>query len=500
MNAPADKVDSDQPAPEAVKAPADANPAGNVQAQFELADQTRLAFACGLTIEATIADLTIGAMKMGLEPAEAERLIRDFYGTCASRETPAEAIARCAAMDPMQYDCVREDVAKRHRVRLATLDMKVEAARAKTAGTPATGTGATLIAPDPEPWPDPVEGGRLLDEMTTLLATYISATRAVIDAAALWVLYAHVFVRVELPVAVRLFLTSATKRCGKSRLLRLLAAMAIRPLTVSRMSPAAFYRIAQNLKPVLFLDEADGFIAESPEFKNLINAGFEPEGALVVINVPNGDAWTPAGFYIFTPVALAGIGKLADTTEDRAIKLPMQRQAPGEKKARLRMREVRPRLDEIKRRAMRWATDNATAVAEARPAVSPVLDDRAADFWEMLLAVAAVAGGDWPARATQAGIILSGGRDAGDDSLSIRLLGDIRAVFEASDADRLASKTLCEKLAAIEDAPWSEIRRGKPITQNRLARLLDPLLRPPIGNLQAPLPLALDHDVAVPRA
>ena len=343
------------------------------------------------------------------------------------------------------------------------------------------------ISPDPEPWPDPVEGVRLLEEMTTLLATYITAPRAAIDAAALWVLYTHIFVRVELPVAVRLFLTSATKRCGKSRLLRLLAALAIRPLTVSRMSTAAFYRIAQNLKPILFLDEADGFIAESPEFRNLINAGFEQEGALVVVNVPSGDTWAPAGFYIFTPIALAGIGKLADTIEDRAIKLLMQRQAPDEKKPRLRMREVRHHLDEIKRRAMRWAIDNATAVAEARPALPPALDDRAADFWEMLLAVAAVAAGDWPARANQAAIALSGGRHGDDDSISVRLLKDIRAVFEASDADRLASKTMCEKLAAIEDAPWSEISRGKPITQNRLARLLEPFNVAPMtireGNL-----------------
>jgi hypothetical protein len=88
--------------------------------------------------------------------------------------------------------------------------------------------------------------------------------------------------------------------------------------------------------------------------------------------------------------------------------------------------------------------------------------------------VAAVVGGDWPFLATQAATILSGGRDADDDSLPVRLLKDIRGVFEASDADRFASKTLCEKLAAIEDAPWNEIRRGKSISQNQLARLLDP--------------------------
>ncbi len=467
--APADKADPDQAAREATDG-------RNAGAQFELAEQTRIAFLRGLTIQEAIADLTLRAMGLGFEPGEAERLIRDFYGTCASRETPADAIARCAVMDPVQYDRVREDVAKRHRVRLKTFDKAVEAKRVKLAGAPAAGNAqsTTLIAPDPEPWPEPVEGVRLLDEMTTLLATYITAPRSVIDAAALWILYVHIFVRIELPVATRLILTSATRRCGKSRLLRLLTALAPRALSASRMSPSALFRVIEKVRPIIFLDESDGFIAESPDFRNLINAGFEPDQAYVVINVPVADDWEPTRFNVFTPIALAGIGKLADTIEDRAIKFPMQRQPPAARRPRLRMREVRPRIEELKRRAMRWAADNASAVAAARPALPAALDDRAGDLWEPLLAIAQVLADAWPERTIQAAAILSGNRDAEDDSLSVRLLRDLRAVFEASGVDRLPSKTLCEKLAAIEDAPWPEIRRGKPITQNQLARRLDP--------------------------
>jgi hypothetical protein len=219
------------------------------------------------------------------------------------------------------------------------------------------------------------------------------------------------------------------------------------------MSPAAFYRIIEKEKPIVFFDEADSFIKESPEFRNLLNAGYEPDHAYVVTNVPKGDGWEPAKFNVFTPVALAGIGSLADTIEDRAIKLPMQRQGPGARKTRLRMREVRPSIEESKRRAIRWSTDNAGAIAAARPALPEWLDDRACELWEPLLAVADAAGHDWPQRAIQAAAILSGNRNVEDDSLSVRLLRDIRVIFETGGVDRLPSKTLCEKLGGNRRCP-----------------------------------------------
>ncbi len=50
--------------------------AGDVQAQFELGERTRLAFARGLTIDEAVAYLTLEAMKLGIEADEAARLIR----------------------------------------------------------------------------------------------------------------------------------------------------------------------------------------------------------------------------------------------------------------------------------------------------------------------------------------------------------------------------------------------------------------------------------------
>ena len=65
---------------------------------------------------------------------------------------------------------------------------------------------------------------------------------------------------------------------------------------------------------------------------------------------------------------------------------------------------------------------------------------------------------------------------AGDEdaSVGVLLLGDVRAVFDSHGTERLASKSLAEALVGLDDRPWAEWRRGKPLTTNRLARVLKP--------------------------
>ena len=161
--------------------------ASDTQAQFELGEQTRLAFLRGLTIEEAIADLTLPAMSLGIEPDESARLIREFFETCAKRETPADTIARLASLDRPHYETLRKSEAERLGWRVSVLEAEVVAAREKRAGGGAAGDAQSnpLITPDPEPWPEPVEGAALLNEMATLFSTYITAPREVIDAAAL---------------------------------------------------------------------------------------------------------------------------------------------------------------------------------------------------------------------------------------------------------------------------------------------------------------------------
>ena len=101
------------------------------------------------------------------------------------------------------------------------------------------------------------------------------------------------------------------------------------------------------------------------------------------------------------------------------------------------------------------------------------LDDRAADVWEPLLAIADSAGGDWPERGRKAALTLSMGEGRDDDSLRVRLLADIRTAFSDREVDKLASKELVQSLSANEEAPWGDLR-GRPLDTRQLARMLKP--------------------------
>jgi hypothetical protein len=101
----------------------------------------------------------------------------------------------------------------------------------------------------------------------------------------------------------------------------------------------------------------------------------------------------------------------------------------------------------------------------------PGVSDRPADVWEPLLSVADAAGGHWPERARQACTWLV--RDNADRgiSLGIRLLADLRGIFDGARA--LATEDILSQLHELDAAPWADLK-GQPLDARGLARLLDP--------------------------
>ena len=98
------------------------------------------------------------------------------------------------------------------------------------------------------------------------------------------------------------------------------------------------------------------------------------------------------------------------------------------------------------------------------------VEDRAADTWEPLIAVADLAGGDWPARARKAAIVLTAEDDT-DTTLGARLLADMRDVF--GDADAMHGETILNALQKIGEAPWGDYF-GRPVNARDMAKLLKP--------------------------
>jgi putative DNA primase/helicase len=88
-----------------------------------------------------------------------------------------------------------------------------------------------------------------------------------------------------------------------------------------------------------------------------------------------------------------------------------------------------------------------------------------------LLAIADAARGVWPARARGAAVVLHASREQ-DDSLGLRLLSDVRLVFDSRGVERISTADLIAALQANEEGPWASER--SPLTPHRLARLLHP--------------------------
>jgi putative DNA primase/helicase len=381
-----------------------------------------------------------------------------------SPESLEEAVERLAALRPLEYEKVRETEAKQLKVRVKTLDQEVTRSRVQSALEYA-GDADFLI--DPEPWPDPVNLGYLLDRLTEVAKTYLVLPRGAAEVIALWVLHAHAHDCFEISPIIAI--TSPTPECGKTTCLTLLGALVPRPCPASNITTAALFRAVEKWQPTLLIDEADTFLKNSDELRGVLNSGHQRSNAFVIRTV--GDDHEPKQFRTWGPKAIALIGKLPSTLATRAIHIELRRKAVGELVERLRP----DRLDHLKpflRQAARWVADHRVSLLSADPEMPEELSGRAADNWRPLIAIADRAGGNWPARTRRISIDLGNSRT--EQTAGVKLLGDIQRIFTDRQADRLPSAEMAEMLSKMEDRPWPEWHHGKPITPRQIAKLLEP--------------------------
>jgi putative DNA primase/helicase len=375
-------------------------------------------------------------------------------------------VGELAKLPPLEYEQVRDKAAKGLGIsRVSVLDAEVKKARGETTDKGGQGKAATFD--DPEPWPDPVDPGELLDEIRDTLRRYLVLPDHTAEALALWSVFTWTIDAFD--AAPLLLLTSPEKRCGKTRTLDVLQRVTHRPLPASNSSPAALFRSIEANTPTLLIDEADTFLNSNDELRGVINSGFTRTSAFILRTV--GDDHEPRQFSTWSPKAIAMIRTPADTIIDRAVVVQLKRKAKGERVERLRDRMKFP---ELRRRLARFTVDYMDELREAEPDSPDKLDDRAADKWSPMFALADLAGGQWPGLARSAALALSAAAD--DESLRVELLRDIRGIFEnKGNPDAVTTDDILAGLHEIEERPWNEYgRAGKPISSVQLARLLKP--------------------------
>ncbi len=330
--------------------------------------------------------------------------------------------------------------------------------------------GQTILLSEPEPWLDEVNGLALIEEMATFMRRFVVLPTGALEAICLWIL--HTFALLATIISPILALVSPEKRCAKTLLLELIFHLVVKPLSTANITTAALFRTVEKYKPTLLVDEADTFLKRSDELRGVINSGHRRTSAVVIRTV--GDSHEPKLFKTWCPKVIALIGDLPGTIQDRSIVIRMRRKTADEQVERLRLEKVEQELETIRCKAARWTADYLDGLRDADPILPGGLDDRAQDNWRPLIAIADCIGGDWPERSRAAAVRLSGATENEDASARIQLLGDLQQLFVAKDADCLSSEEIVNELLKMEDRPWPEWKKGKPITKVQLARLLKP--------------------------
>jgi len=372
-------------------------------------------------------------------------------------------LERLAALGPFEYDRERCSAAERLGVRVSTLD--AERCRFRGESEPNTnGQGRAWSPPEIEPWPEPVDGTALLDELADTVRQYVVLPSVAADAVALWVVHAHAIDTAS--ISPRLAIVSPLPECGKTTLLTLLSGLVPRPLPAANLTPAVTFRAIERGKPSLLIDEADTFLRDNDELRGVLNSGHARGSAYVLRSV--GEDHEPRRFGTWAAVAIACIGKLPPTLTSRSIIVSLKRMRREELVARLRG----DRLDHFKplaRRTVRWVQDHARRISDD-PALPEALTGRRGDNWRHLIAIADAAGGQWRQRARR--VAESFAAATSSEAFGEMLLDDVAAVFAERGADRLPSEDIVNGLLAMDDRPWPELSRGRPISKPKLARML----------------------------
>lgn len=321
-------------------------------------------------------------------------------------------------------------------------------------------------------------GNALLTEVEEFLARFVAyPSEAARVAHTLWI--AHTWLMEQWESTPRIAFLSPEPGSGKSRALEVTEPLVPRPVHAVNTTPAYLFRKVSDPDgaPTILYDEIDTVFGpkakDNEDVRGMLNAGHR-RGAVAGRCTVRGKVVVTEELPAYCAVALAGLDDLPDTIRTRAVIVRMRRRAPGEQVEPWRHRLHAPEGRCIAERLASWSSLQQVSVWPEMPAG---IEDRDADVWEALLAVADLAGGEWPTRARRGAVALVAAiREDARQSLGVRLLADLRTVFGGQRV--LPTDTILKLLHGLEESPWSELR-GKPLDARGLSsRLRKYELRP----------------------
>jgi hypothetical protein len=207
----------------------------------------------------------------------------------------------------------------------------------------------------------------------------------------LWIAHAHLMEAWE--STPRLAFLSPEPASGKTRALEITELLVPNPVEAINVTPAYLFRKvgSEDGAPTILFDEIDTVFGpkakENEEIRGLLNAGHR-RGAVAGRCVAYGQRVVTEEIPAYCAVALAGLGWLPDTILTRSVIIRMRRRAPEETVTAFRRRVHAEQGHALRDRLATWAAGQIAAMTAARPEMPPGIEDRDADVWESLLAIA----------------------------------------------------------------------------------------------------------------
>jgi putative DNA primase/helicase len=319
-----------------------------------------------------------------------------------------------------------------------------------------------------EPWDEPVDTRELLDAASAQFGKYIIIhDKIVAPIVPLWTAFAWVHdIAVFSPL---LIFQGADTGMGKSAASEVVSRMSPRGYMIVKPTGPALYRLVDRLHPTLFIDDADKLLAEDRDLATIVRASWKRG-----VYVPRTVKGEVHFFDAFGSRCLNGIDLLAHldvATRARCITVQLLPKLEEESVTSLRYAEEDENFVILRRKFLRWATDNMVVLKSAKPRMPDGFHSRLEENYHLLFAIAELAGGDWPKKAHAAAVKLS--REHNEPSLGKRAL----AIFFSSFIQHgplLTSKQTEQLFAAADDAFADYKGRGRPINKYEIAALVKP--------------------------
>jgi Protein of unknown function (DUF3631) len=234
-----------------------------------------------------------------------------------------------------------------------------------------------------------------LDMVEEFCSRFVYASPAELDALAVWI--AHTYVYAGYGYSPRLGVFAKSENSGKSTVLKMVLALANKPVKTMNASANAIYAIIAQQHPTLCLDESDNIFGKTGEgekgrvLRGIANEGVEEDG--VVLRMVGG---APTQFPVFGPMAFAGIGQLPKTMMTRCVLINLKPAPEG---------IIQPydkglyvgEAAKVKEALQSWVTSRG-AELNLYPDMPEGFYNRAGQIWRVMVGIGDAAGPAWGKR------------------------------------------------------------------------------------------------------